>query len=469
MLSKKHRSTSLWLALFIIVVALWLPQSGWAQETGQATGKENPAGQDASKKADNSNTEPASPVGMAWADSYIRQIGSSGLLAGNREGIGWGSLYIPSAAISGVVDRFEGTSALPGATYEAAVLQTNVVYDHRLGRNSRFALQYAPSMAIANGQVVGNFSNQNANLDLLIYTRPRWNVRFSDSFRYSYTQQSFGYSFFDVNPATAGIVTNNFLDGPSRWLSNTTYLSIAHALSRRTSIAVSPNFDYSESGIGANLTHAVSYGGSVNWNYRTSERQTVGLQYTGQLIHEILPGTPIPPATKAFDTIYHTVAGTAARQLSATWFARGSAGLTTSSIFQTAQSLRKWYFYGTFGLVKQLGRSSLGMNYSRGDTLSSGLISNEYADRIDGTYHNQMKKRLNWMVGGGYLRQVQSGGFSGWYASSDVQFLLAPRAGLFAFFNYSRKNQAANTNNLFGGNRDLFSFGLRWQPGRVAH
>ena len=70
---------------------------------------------------------------------------------------------------------------------------------------------------------------------------------------------------------------------------------------------------------------------------------------------------------------------------------------------------------------------------------------------------------------GGYLRQVQAGGFAAWYASSDVQFLLAPRAGLFSTFDYYRKNQSINRNNLFSGNRNIYSFGLRWQPGRVAH
>ena len=125
--------------------------------------------------------------------------------------------------------------------------------------------------------------------------------------------------------------------------------------------------------------------------------------------------------------------------------------------------------YGTFGLVKQLGRSSLGLNYSRGDTLSNGLIANQYADRVDLTFQNQINTRLNWALGGGYLRQVQSGGFAGWYGTSDLQFLLAPRAGLFATFDYFRKNQSANTNNLFSGNRNIYTFGLRWQPNRMAH
>ncbi len=465
MQSKKHLRISIWLIFSLILAAFFLPNLVSAQEAGQATGNQKPAAQDASKDADNKDAEPASPYALAWADSYIRQIGTSGLLAGNREGIGWGSLYIPSAGVSGIVDQFEGTNTTPGATYTAAVLQTTVVYDHKIGA-SRIALQYQPSMAIAEGQVVGNFSNQNTSLDWLIYTRPRWNVRFSDGFRYYYTQQSVGLSYLDVNTVTSGVATNNFLDGPGRWLSNHAYMSVAYALSRRSSIAITPNYTFSEAGAGVNLTRGSSYGGSVSWNYRTSERQTVGVQYTGQLLHEAGLGTSTLTTGAPTDTIFHTIAGTAGRQLSATFFVRGSVGATTSAFGQNA---RQWSVYGTFGLVKQLGRSSIGLNYSRGDTLSNGLIANQYADRVDLTYQSQISTRLNWSVGGGYLRQVQSGGFAGWYATSDVQFLLAPRAGLFATFDYYRKNQGANANNLFSGNRNIYSFGLRWQPGRVAH
>jgi hypothetical protein len=454
---KKNLWLRIWLPLQLMFMVLALPNLLEAQEPGQATGKDKPAAQDASKTTDSTDTTPASPLALSWADSYFRQIGRSGLLAGNPEGLRWGSLYIPSAKVSGIVEKFEETATLPGTVFTGAVLQTAVVYDHRVG-SGRLALQYEPSLAIAEGHVVKNFSNQNISVDLLIYQRPRWNVRFSDNFRYSYAQQAFGFPFLDVSPVTLGTVTNSFLDGRARWLSNNAYLSIGYALTARSSITVTPDYTYSESGVGVNLTRGASYGGSLHWNYRTSERQTFGVQYSGQDIHETF--STLPQGT---NTIYHTVAATAARQLSATWIINGALGVTTSS-FPNAQ--RSWSVYGVFGLVKQLGRSTIGLNYSRGDTLSTGLISNEYADRVDLTYQNKMTQRLSWGVGGGYLRQVQSGGTSAWYASSNAQFLLAPRAGVFATFDYSHKNQAVTTTNLFSGNRDVFTFGILWQPSR---
>lgn len=441
----------------------------FAQGAGQSTGQANPTPQDATKQTDNTSAEPASPLGLAWADSYIHQIGSAGLLAGNREGIGWGSLYIPSASATGVIERLGATGSFPATTYSAAVLQTTVIYDHQL-RNSRFAVQYAPSMAIAEGQVVGNFSNQNTSLDFLLYTRPRWNVRFSDTFSYYYNQKAFGTPYFDVNPTSGGTVRTSFLNGPSRWLSDSADFSIAYALSRRASISVSPNFVYSESGTGSNLTHAGGYGGNVNWSYRTSERQSVGLHYSAELIHETFPASTLGATGPSLDTLYHTIAGTAARQLSATVLVQGSAGVTTGSGMQTGQSFRNWSFYGTFEIMKKLGRSSLGLNYSRGDTLSSGLISSQFADRVDATYRSEVIRRFGWVIGGGYLRQVATGnGFSGWYATSEGQFLLAPRAGLFSFFNFTHNKQGSNAINLTAGDQDFYSFGIRWQPGRVAH
>ncbi len=462
---KKSLRICIGLIFPLIVAAFLLPNLGSAQEAGPDAGEQKPAGQSASTEAGNKNAEPASPYAPAWADSYIRQIGTSGVLAGNQAGIGWGSLYIPSAGVSGIVDQSVGTSTAPGTTFTAAVFQTTVVYDHKIGPG-RFALQYNPSMAIAEGRVVGNFSNQNTSLDWLLFTRPRWNVKFSDGFRYYYSQQTVGQSYLDVNTVTSGAVTNNFLDGAGRYISNSAYLSIGYALSRRSSINITPNYTFSEAGVGVNLRRGSSYGGSVSWNYRASERQTVGILYSGQILHEAGLGTSNVAAATPTDTIFHTIAGTAERQLSATFFARGSLGVTASTL---PLNTRQWSVYGTFGLVKQVGRSSLGLNYSRSDTLANGLIANQYADRVDLTFRSQVSTRLNWSVGGGYLRQVQSGGFSGWYATSELQYLLAPKAGIFATFDYYRKDQSANSNNLFTGNRNIYTFGLRWQPARVPH
>jgi hypothetical protein len=435
-----------------------MPGRAAGQDSGQQTSDKNPQRQDSSTQPEKSDATPASPLGAGWLDSYFYQIGTAGLLAGNAQGLHWGGLSIPGASATGVIDRFNGGQSIPGQQYSVAVLQTTVVYDHLIGHNDRIALQYQPSIAFANGQVYRDFSNQYSSLDLLLFTRPRWNVRFHDGFLYRYAQRSVGYPYFDANPITSGTVQNGFLDGPTRWLSDSANVVVGYALSPRSSLGITPAYTFSESGSGAGFARAESYGGSVNWIYRMSERQTVGLVYNGQLIRET--------SGSEFDTIYHTVAGTAGRQLSATWSLQGSAGITTSTN-SILKSVRGWYFYGSFGTINQISHSSsIALNYSRGDTLATGLISSQYADRIDVSLQNRISARLNWSIGGGYLHEVQSLASGAWYASSHAQFLLAPRAALLATFDYTHKGQRFGNvaTALFSGDRDIFNFGLMWQP-----
>jgi hypothetical protein len=152
--------------------------------------------------------------------------------------------------------------------------------------------------------------------------------------------------------------------------------------------------------------------------------------------------------------------------MGATWYINGSSGVTTSA---TPHFARQWSYYGGFGLTKSFGRSSLALNYSRGSTLASGLISSQYADRIDLVFRDQLTRRFSWGAGGGYLRLVQTTSSTGWYAVSNAQFLLAPRTGILSTFNYYHTQQTINVNNLFSGKMDTYTFGILWAPGRVPH
>jgi hypothetical protein len=447
-----------WLLCTLVFALAIFPSLAAGQDSSQQTSDKNPPRQDSSTLPEKSDATPASPVGAGWLDSYFYQIGTAGLLAGSGQGLHWGGLYIPGASATGVIDRFEGTQTTPGQQYSVGVLQTTVIYDHLIGHNDRIAVQYQPSLAFANGQVYRDFSNQYSSLDLLLFTRPRWNVRFNDGFLYRYAQRSVGYPYFDANPVTSGTVQNGFLDGPTRWLSDTANLTVGYALSPRSTLGITPAYTFSESGSGSGFARAASYGGIVNWIYRMSGRQTVGLVYNSQLIRETSGST--------FDTFYQTVAATAGRQLSGTWSIQGSAGITTSTD-TIPKSTRGWYFYGSFGTIKQLNHaSSLALNYSRGDTLATGLISSQYADRLDVSLQRRISARLNWSIGAGYLHEVQSQASGAWYAGTHAQFLLAPRAGLLATFDYTHKGQQLGNvaTDLFNGDRDLFTFGIMWQP-----
>jgi hypothetical protein len=466
---KKRKLFIVIYAAIIINLCLYLiPNYVSAQEADQSPSQDPSKAQNTNKKPDDDQgtSGPLTPVGLTWTDSYIRQIGYSGVLAGSREGIGWGSFYIPTASVTGVVETLDTTAGQPGGVFTAALFQATVVYDHKFGTGNRVALQYSPSMAIADGQVVGNFSNQNTNLDILLYERPRWNIRFSDSFLYYYSQQAGGFPFFDVDAASSGIISNMFLTGPDRWISTTATGTIAYALSARSSISVRPSYTFSESGVGANLSRANLYGGTADWNYLLSEKQSVGIQFGGEVLQESGVGTLTPSAA---DTNYYTVVGTASRQISPTWRIGGSAGFTISSFALNTTTQRQWFFNGSLMVLKQLGRSStLGLNYSRAGTVASGLISSSYADRVDVTFENKLSRRFDWRIGAGYLAQVNSGGLSAWYANANAEFLLAPRAGIFATATYTITHQDANVSPLFQGDTNLAFFGISWRPARSA-
>jgi hypothetical protein len=411
---------------------------------------------DSSKGQDQSEQQPVPGAVIGWADTYFHQIGSAGVLAGSPEGLHWGKFYIPSADAMGAVERLEFTGAQSTDVQAQALFSAMLVYDREFKTN-RVALQYRPRLAVANGQVQKDFSNQNVSLDTILYSRPRWNVRFGDNFQYYYTQESLGDLYLSVDAVSSSTVSNIFVDSPNRWLSNNAYVSVSYALSARTSITVTPSYIYSESGTKAVSSRGQEYGGTITWSHRTSARQSVGIQYSAQEIHE--------SGINASDAIYQTIAGILERQLGPTWLVRGSAGVTTTAY---TIGTRQLYAYGTFSLVKRIHRSAIAVNYSRGDSFVNGFISNQYTDRVDVTYQAQVGRRWNWATGAGYLRQVTGGDFVAKYATGQLGFLMAPRAGLYATMSYVRKNQTGNSTGLFAGNADFFSFGVSWQPARAA-
>ena len=443
----------------LVVLAIAVPGRICGQDaiqTAQGSTSQNQDSRD-------TNAEPEKTNAVNWLNQYFYQIGTAGLLAGNTAGLRFGGLTIPGISVTGVVDRFDGTATTPGLDYTATVIQTNVVYDHAIGRNNRIALQYQPSVAFAGGRFIRDFSNQNTSLDLVLFTRPRWSVRLNDGFQYRYGQQAVGYLYLDFNPSTSATVLNTFLDSQARWLSNSAYVSIAYALSARSSISVTPDYTLSESGRGAGLERAVSYGGAINWSYRLTEKQNVGVTYTPQFIRET-GGVPS-------ENMFQTLAGTWARRVSGSWTLQGALGVTTA-MSSAAGSTRDWYIYGSFGTIKQINpASSIAVTYSRGDTLYAGLVSTLYADRLDASYVHRLGRRLTWSVGAGYFHEVIRDASFAWYGNTHAQYILAPRAGLVSTFDYVHKHQqlGATSTNLFTGNGDLFTFGLRWQPSLIQY
>lgn len=461
MLRTNGLRSSLWGIAAMMALCLNLSLRTVAQESGESTSQGSAASQstkDNSNAPESSRAQTVSPVSTSWASQYFYQIGSAGVLAGNPQGLHLGRLYVPTAEVRGVVDDLRGVNGQSDSVLTGTLFDATVVYDRQFGSN-RFAVQYQPRMAIADGRVVSDFSNQNTSLDMIVYSRPRWNVRIHDGFAYFYSQESAGFNYFDVSSITSGTVTNGFLDGPNRWISNTASASISYALSARSAITVTPRYIFSESGESPRLIKGDTFGSDVGWNYRTSAVQSVGLQYSGQLIREN------ESRDVSSNTIYHSLDATLSRQLSPTWLLTGALGATVQSVYTGSHF---WYAHGAFGLVKQFPQSSLAFNYYRGDTLASGLISNQFSDRYDATYQKKLGRRLTGSVGGGYLRQAFSGNLRAWYVLAQAGYLLAPKAGLSFAIDYAHKQQKGSVGSLFVGDHDSFLFGLQWQPARAT-
>jgi len=445
----------------VLLGVLSLPTSAWPQDESQSSNPQKPADQNSQQTPppQNQDTTPVSPMGIEWGNTYFHEIGSAGLLAGNPQGLHWGRLYIPQASINGVEQHFQaqGTGGGVSGSSSFALFQTLVVYDRQFSKN-RLALQYQPDVAIQNGQVATNFNNQTASVDWILYSRPRLSIRFSDSFSYYSSQHNVTAQYFVVNTTSPITLTGNFLEGPSRWISDGVNLNIAYAPSARTMITILPRYTFSENGEGVNLNRGIAYGGTISWTRLLSARQSVGLEYSSELIHQ--------GRTVVQDTIYQTFAGTFQRQLSPTWHAGFAAGATTSTTSGTSAS-RQWNFYGTASVSKTFRRFIAALSYDRSNSFAYGYISSTYADRVDATVQAPLGRRLSLGAGAGYIRQVVPAfGFQAKYGTGHAGYLLAPRAGLSATFDYARKFQGSNGVGLFAGTFDLFSYGILWQPRR---
>src|SRR5580765_5116644 len=133
------KQRKLFISIYLqIIFNLWLilmPQLASAQEASQTPSQDASRVQNTNKKPDDDKggSVPVIPLGLTWTDSYVRRIGYAGILAGNREGIGWGSLYIPTASVTGVVETLDTTAGQTGGVFAATLFQATFIYDHKLG------------------------------------------------------------------------------------------------------------------------------------------------------------------------------------------------------------------------------------------------------------------------------------------------------------------------------------------------
>jgi hypothetical protein len=330
------------------------------------------------------------------------------------------------------------------------VIRADVNYD-KLTKYGRFTVQYLPEIAIVNGVVENNFSNQSVNFSTSRALSPRWTVTAQNSFSYVNGHIIYGNGNLSVNSITGTGLQNPFLQTSQRWLTEGASASFGYKWSSRDQISFTPSFTYQQSDLSTLPEDTKSFGGAVGWSHMLSLTKSVGLY----------SNTSYTQFSKTFPTtVYESFGGTFSDRLSRTLVLTVSGGAST----ELGQTRAYWTGSGNFTLSKSFQRSSIALDVAR-ETTTGPFLTNGYTNRADATYSQQLGRR--WQAGGGVAYQQQSytgGRISGTYVTAQTSYRLSP--SLNWFVNYARRWQNQNQNVLGTGNVPgaAVSTGITWSP-----
>jgi hypothetical protein len=404
--------------------------------------------------SDSSTTSAQSPNGLDVIPE-TRKIKSAGAVS-RLNSVRWGPISLGSLEFNEVVDDFHPTGEA-STTAAVSVFRAYFVVDKQY-RKSRITFQYQPTITVSHGQVDPNFINQNINFDSYYQFNPRWILSYSDHFSFYNNRSRFGDSFLDSDSISSSTQQNGFLDGPQEVLWNSVSVGISYRWTPRTSISVTPNYAYAHTGASLSVP----------------ERSSNGFGVTTQITHQLSPNRAIQAHYSAEhsqfsssfgDTTYHTIGVGYTQQLPDKWgFAVGVGASNASS----SDLGRFWTTTGSASLVKAFGTSSVSLAYVRGTSVATDYLTNRYSDRGDLSYSTQWTRRLQTRGGVGYEREVgTTSGIWGKYVTAQVNVKLNLNATFFAY--YVRKWQRGDGQQVFTGNRDLASIGIRWDFAQEAH
>lgn len=390
------------------------------------------------------------PVSVTSTSPPIRQISSAGFLTQSASPLRWGPFYVAYAQFAQIFEQgnaFNGQSDFQNA---ASQLSADIVFDKEF-RHARIAVQYIPRVTILNGQVFGDFVNQDTGANVVFTLTPRLTLDLADHFTYYSSQDAFATIFLSSDAVSGTTLQRDFIEAPASWLSNSAIATFNYALSARTRISISPNYTYattSGQSTATNFPTVNEYGVSASVTHDLTARSGVSASYTEQT--DALPGS-------SYRTIYQSLQGGYFHSFKGGWSLSGSGGFITAN-FQTG---RDWSASGSGSLVKSFRRSRAALAYYRGHTLS-GYISRQFSDRADASYQLYLGRR--WTMGGGvgYLRDLFTGnGIWGKYGEANLSFGLASTVSLFGTYVY--KWQRGDNVEVFSGNTSYVGLGIQWK------
>ena len=394
------------------------------------------------------------PVAVVSTAPPIRQTTSAGYLMPSISPLRWGPLYVGYAQFSQILDQGSSFNGQGNFQDAASQFSTAIVFDKQF-RKARVAVQYVPRLTVLNGQVFGNFVNQDTGVSIVLQLTPRLSLNFSDHLIYYESKNAFADIFLSADPSSGSTLQRDFIQAPGSWLTNSVNAAFTYGLSARTRIAFAPMYIYAATSTGATpglFSTVNEYGISVSVTHDLTSRSSVSVLYSDQT--DLFAGG---------SSDFQTFQGGYSRSFNGGWSLSGNFGVTASS-YQTA---RTWSESGSGSAIKKFKRSTASIAYFRGHSFT-GYISKQFSDRIDASYRQYLGRR--WTLGGGvgYLRDVvTANGIWGKYGEGQVSFGLTPTLSLFGSYVYVW--QTGDSAVVLSGTTNYLRCGVQWMPHQPPH
>jgi hypothetical protein len=458
--NSRSRLTSvltLWGALFLVIATT--PTSR-AQGQDPAPQGAPPPSQDSKNGSDSSakDSDSAANSGLSSTPA-VNAIGTASLLGMPNGALRWGSFYVSDVSFIQSYDHANYVGPSTGsnftgasATTNTSLFQTDLVFNH-LSRYGQIALQYQPRLAVTNGNVYPDYSNQNIAFNLIVTHGARWYVELHDRLSYFSSQNLYGSTFGDVSSETGTTVQNNFIDGPGSLLSEIAGLTVGYRWTPRTTISFSPSYTYVRStGSLLGKTSSDLYTGSVAVNHQLSPRQTIGAFFSGQYIKLL---------GQQGSTQIYSMGLNYSRQMGRSWFISASfAGVNTPG----TSTVHPWTYTGTASIARTFRQFSVGLVYSR--QLAQGYVTSEFADREDGYFTWRITESLRWRTSIDAQREARvSSPIAAYYGANELNWRMASRVS--GFVNYGYRLQNGDASQVLRGHRSFVSGGIVWSSSRL--
>lgn len=459
-------------AAILVGAAILFPCLASAQDPGQQqqqqqqqqTEQENPPAQQPQGQPQQEAPPPAPlPPGPQPLDTQIHAAGQAVPWLGTSSPLRWGDLSIGSFTYNYVNDRFTPLGAGQSQDIDLNILHTSIVFQHYFGKQL-LLLQYEPQVAILNGKFAGNAGMDNeVAFGTTFNLTPRFTFVLKDGFAQINSRELYPPAYLAVDGQNGNLIQNNFLQNAGSYLSNTVTGIGVYQLSQRDALTFSSAYRYAHADGNNQVGQQIQlvqtgddFAESVAYTHRVTLRQSVGATYTLEILHQSqnvdFPG----------NTLFNTVAGFYALQLTETWNLKGELG--ANFIEYPDNTPPQHMLAGTVALVKNfkndLGNFAIG--YTRGVT-NNNFLTARTGDLLQATYSQHLLQRLIWNSGAGYYRQTGADPRSfGKLLSSALDYEFAPSFFISAQYSYLFQN--ADVADLLSGRRNTAVFGIRWQP-----